>query len=121
MKVDLYTVEWRSPEEFAVAFTATQNAEAKGVVILGSPVFSAQLMRLADLATRHRIVATYVYRAFVEAGGLISYGPLESDPSFSRRRAAYFVDKLLYAFTMTRRQFLTSLMGAALADDEFSG
>jgi putative ABC transport system substrate-binding protein len=94
-KVDLYTVEWRSPEEFAVAFTAAQNAEAKGIVILGSPVFSAQLMRLADLAMRHRIAATYTYRAFVEAGGLISYGPSESDPSFSRRRAAYFVDKLL--------------------------
>jgi len=95
VKVDLYTVEWRSPEEFEVAFTTAQNAEAKGVVILGSPVFSAQLTRLADLATRHRIAATYIYRAFVEAGGLISYGPLESDPSFSRRRAAYFVDKLL--------------------------
>jgi len=95
VKVDLYTVEWRSPEEFEVAFTAVQNDEAKGVVILGSPVFSAQLTRLADLATRHRMAATYTYRAFVEAGGLISYGPLESDPSFSRRRAAYFVDKLL--------------------------
>jgi putative tryptophan/tyrosine transport system substrate-binding protein len=95
VKVDLYRVEWRSPEEFAVAFTAAQNAEAKGIVILGSPVFSAQLMRLADLATRHRIAATYTYRGFVEAGGLISYGPSESDPSFSRRRAAYFVDKLL--------------------------
>ena len=28
-------------------------------------------------------------------GGVISYGLLDSDPSFSRRRAAYFVDKLL--------------------------
>jgi putative tryptophan/tyrosine transport system substrate-binding protein len=25
----------------------------------------------------------------------MSYGPLDSDPSFTRRRAAYFVDKLL--------------------------
>ncbi len=95
VKVDLYTVEWRSPEELANAFAATQNVGAKGVVILGSPAFSAQAIRLADLATTHRIAATYVYRTFVEAGGLISYGPLESDPSFSRRRAAYFVDKLL--------------------------
>ena len=58
-------------------------------------MFSAQLTRLADLAKRHRIAATYTYRAFVEAGGLISYGPLERDPSFSRRRAAFFVEKLL--------------------------
>jgi hypothetical protein len=45
VKVDLYTVEWRSLEEFEVAFTAAQNAGAKGVVILASPVFSAQLTR----------------------------------------------------------------------------
>jgi len=95
VKVDLYTVEWRGSEEFTAAFTAAQNAGAKGVVILGSPVFSAQLIRLAELATRHRMAATYTYRAFAEAGGLISYGPLESDPGFSRGRAAYFVDRLL--------------------------
>jgi putative ABC transport system substrate-binding protein len=51
--------------------------------------------RLAELALAHKIAATYIYRAFAEVGGLISYGPLDSDPSFSRRRAAYFVDKLL--------------------------
>jgi hypothetical protein len=31
-----------------------QNAGAKGVVILGSPVFSAQLIRLADLGAEER-------------------------------------------------------------------
>jgi putative ABC transport system substrate-binding protein len=36
-----------------------------------------------------------MYRAFAEAGGLIGYGPLATDPSFSYRRAAVFVDKLL--------------------------
>jgi putative tryptophan/tyrosine transport system substrate-binding protein len=95
VKVDLHTVEWRSPEEFAVAFGAMQKAGVKGVVILASPLFSAQMIRLSELAAAHRIAATYIYRAFVEAGGLISYGPLDSDPSFNRRRAAYFVDKLL--------------------------
>jgi len=95
LKVDLYMVEWRASEQFTPAFSAAQSTGAKGVVILGSPVFSAQLIRLAGLATRHQLAATYTYRAFVEAGGLISYGPLESDPAFSRGRAAYFVDALL--------------------------
>ena len=53
------------------------------------------MTRLAGLAATHRLAATYTYRAFVEAGGLISYGPLDSDPSFAFRRAAYFVGKLL--------------------------
>jgi putative tryptophan/tyrosine transport system substrate-binding protein len=95
VNVDLHTVDWRSPQELAVAFAAMQKAGAKGVVILGSPLFSAQMTRLAELAAGHRIAATYVYREFVQAGGLISYGPLDSDPSFNRRRAAYFVDKLI--------------------------
>jgi ABC-type uncharacterized transport system substrate-binding protein len=95
LKADLYTVEVRGPGEFAAAFAAMQEAGAKGVVILASPLFTVQMTQLAELATAQRIAATYMYRAFVEAGGLMSYGPLDSDPSFTFRRAAYFVDKLL--------------------------
>ena len=95
LKVDLHTVEWRSPGEFAAAFAAMQEVGAKGAVILASPLFTGQMTQLAELATAHRIAATYIYRAFVEAGGLISYGPLDSDPSFTIQRAPYFVDKLL--------------------------
>jgi putative ABC transport system substrate-binding protein len=95
LQVDLHVVNWHSTEDFAVAFAAIEKAEAKGVVILASPLLSAQMPRLAELALAHGIAATYIYRAFAEVGGLISYGPLDSDPSFSRRRAAYFVDKLL--------------------------
>jgi putative tryptophan/tyrosine transport system substrate-binding protein len=95
LKVDLYTVEVHGSGEFAVAFTAMQEAAAKGVVILASPLFTVRMTQLAELATARRIAATYMYRAFVDAGGLMSYGPLDSDPSFTFRRAAYFVDKLL--------------------------
>jgi len=51
--------------------------------------------RLADLAAAHRLASIYLYRAFAEMGGMIAYGPLATDPSFSYRRAAAFVDKLL--------------------------
>jgi len=95
LKVDLHTVEWRAPGEFAVPFTAMQELGAKGAVILASPLFTVQMTQLAELAAAHRIAATYTYRAFVAAGGLISYGPMDSDPSFTFKRAAYFVDKLL--------------------------
>jgi putative ABC transport system substrate-binding protein len=95
LKVDLHTVEVRGLGEIAAAFAAIQEAGAQGVVILASPLFTVRMTQLAELAAVHRIAATYTYRAFVEAGGLISYGPLDSDPSFTFRRAAYFVDKLL--------------------------
>ena len=34
-------------------------------------------------------------RRFAEVGGLMAYGPKESDPSWGWRRAAVFVDKIL--------------------------
>jgi putative tryptophan/tyrosine transport system substrate-binding protein len=47
---------------------------------------------LADLALGNRLPAIYGFRGWVEAGGLISYGP-----NFAQvyRRAAAFVDKIL--------------------------
>jgi putative tryptophan/tyrosine transport system substrate-binding protein len=41
------------------------------------------------------LAAIYYYREFAVAGGLLSYGPTETDPSFSFRRVAYFVAQLL--------------------------
>jgi putative tryptophan/tyrosine transport system substrate-binding protein len=93
--VDLYKLTVRSPENFATAFTRARERQATGLVILASPLFTTQMRSLADLAITHRLPAIYMYRAFAETGGLISYGPLATDPSFSYRRAAVFVDKLL--------------------------
>jgi putative ABC transport system substrate-binding protein len=48
--------------------------------------------RIADLAARNRLPAIYTSRGFVEAGGLMSYGPQFRDLF---RRAAAYVDKIL--------------------------
>ena len=47
---------------------------------------------MVDLAAQHRLVAVYEHRDFVDAGGLISYGP-----NFEElyRGAAKYVDKIL--------------------------
>ena len=47
---------------------------------------------LADLATTRRLPAMYDWKMYVEAGGLMSYGPSLPD---SHRRAATYVDKIL--------------------------
>src|SRR5262245_27186303 len=46
-----------------------------GIVITDDPFFTNRRDRLAALATRHRIPAIYPWREYVEAGGLVSYGP----------------------------------------------
>jgi putative tryptophan/tyrosine transport system substrate-binding protein len=47
---------------------------------------------IAELSTRFRLPAIYVYKDSVEAGGLMSYGP---DRRHIYRRAAEYVDKIL--------------------------
>ena len=49
-------------------------------------------MQLALLAALHRMPATYPWRDFVDAGGLVSYGVSLPD---LYRRAADYVDRIL--------------------------
>jgi ABC-type uncharacterized transport system substrate-binding protein len=48
--------------------------------------------RIVDLAAKNRLPAIYARGDFVASGGLMSYGP---DQSESYRRAASMVDKIL--------------------------
>ncbi len=48
--------------------------------------------RILDLAAKHRRPAASQYREFVEAGGLLSYGPNLPEHF---RRAAIYVDRIL--------------------------
>jgi putative ABC transport system substrate-binding protein len=48
--------------------------------------------RIVELANKHRLPAIYTQKAFIDAGGLMSYG-VDYDDLF--RRAAVYVDKIL--------------------------
>jgi putative tryptophan/tyrosine transport system substrate-binding protein len=87
--------EVRSVDEFDGAFAAAHTARAEGLVILASPLMTYHALQLAALAAQHRLPAIYTDRRFAEVGGLMTYGPKESDPSWSFGRAAVFVDKIL--------------------------
>jgi ABC-type uncharacterized transport system substrate-binding protein len=93
--VQLHVLEVRSVDDFPGVFAAATTAQAAGLVILGSPLLTENAAHLAALAVQLRLPATYANRRFAEAGGLLTYGPKESDPSWGRRRAAVFVDKIL--------------------------
>src|SRR2546428_13660328 len=55
-------------------------------------MFFRERRQIAALAERHRLPTMYHWRAYVDAGGLMSYG---SNLAASHRRAAYFVDSIL--------------------------
>ena len=79
--------------DFDTAFQDVKKQRAQGLIILASPIFTAQRTRLADLAVKNRLPAIYYHEGFAAAGGLLAYGPKLSE--FSWRRAAIFVDRIL--------------------------
>lgn len=88
----LQVVEARGPEDFDPAFSAMTRARAGALVVLPTAVFDNERRRLAGLAAKHRLPTVYSLPHYVEAGGLMSYGP---DIADSFRRAATYVDKIL--------------------------
>jgi len=77
--------------EFHAAFAKVVQAGAGGLLIPGS-VFFSQRRLLVALAARHALPTVYNLREYAEVGGLISYGPSQSD---AYRRAGVYVGRIL--------------------------
>jgi putative ABC transport system substrate-binding protein len=90
--VPLQFVEARGPADFDRAFLDMTRASAGALTVLESTVFFIERRRLVDLAAKNRLPAVYGLREFVDAGGLMAYGPNQPDLF---RRAATYVDKIL--------------------------
>jgi putative ABC transport system substrate-binding protein len=89
VKVALQVLEVRTLDG---AFQKATKWRAAALSILASPFFRSQRFRIAKLAVAHRLPSMVPHRAYVEAGGLRSYGPDFRDLI---RRTAVFVDKIL--------------------------
>jgi putative ABC transport system substrate-binding protein len=90
--VQLQTLEVRGPDEFEGAFAALTREHAEALLVLGDPMALTYRIRIVDLVAKGRLPAMYDLREFVEAGGLMAYGPSLPDLF---RRAAYYVDRIL--------------------------
>ena len=82
----------RKPDDLDGAFALAVKERAGGVLVLASSHFFSQAPRIVSLAAKTRLPAIYEHQGFVEAGGLMSYGP--SHPDTFRRLAGY-VDRIL--------------------------
>jgi putative ABC transport system substrate-binding protein len=74
------------------AFSDMTKARLGALTVLTSPMLFSERRRLVDLAATNRLPTVYTLREFVDAGGLMSYGPNAAD---LYRRAATYVDKIL--------------------------
>ena len=90
--VQLQVVEARGPTNIDRAFSDMTRAGAGALTVFAGTTFMIERRRLVDLAAKTRLPAVYSSREYVDAGGLMSYGP---DLADNYRRAATYVDKIL--------------------------
>ena len=86
--VRLRVVEVRNPGALEHAF-AQLGRKVRAVLVLPDPILATHRGRVTTLAAKYRLPTIYYVRDFVDAGGLIAYGP-DFDMMF--RRAAGCVD-----------------------------
>jgi len=93
LKIPFQSLEVRGPNpDFEGAFQAAAQARADGLIVIRSILLGRYPNRIADLAIKHRLPSMYEGDDYVEAGGLMTYGPNRAD---LWRRAAVYVDKIL--------------------------
>jgi putative ABC transport system substrate-binding protein len=90
----LTVVQVASPQDIEAAINDLAKLPNGGLVITPDIFTAAQSQRdlIISLAARLRVPAVYAFRLFVKAGGLVSYGPDNTD---LLRRAAGYVDRIL--------------------------
>jgi len=92
LSVQLQMLNVKKPEEIANAFSAAVRGKAEAVTVGSHVMFVQNRTRIVELAAKYRLPAMYIRSEFVEAGGLMSYGPDNTD---LYRQAAIYVDKIL--------------------------
>ena len=89
--LEVTTSEIRRPEDIAPAFDALKG-HADALYVCTDPLVNTHRIQVNTLALAARLPTIHGLREYVEAGGLMSYGPNVPD---LLRRAADYADKIL--------------------------
>jgi putative ABC transport system substrate-binding protein len=92
LNVHLQSLPVRSPQDLEPMFSKISRERLQALVVVTDGVSFNQRERIVGLAARVQLPTMYEVRDFVQAGGLMSYGPSYSALA---RRAALYVDKIL--------------------------
>ena len=89
--IQLQSLQVADASDFERVFDTAAREHAEALIVRQDAFIASQLPRVVDLGLRSGLPTMYPRRAYVEAGGLMSYGAVED----SARRAAVYVDKIL--------------------------
>ena len=85
-------VDVRQIDDFKDAFSTIASANSDAMAVVSDRFLLAHREEIVTFAAANRLPAVYGYRAYVDAGGLMSYSPNDIDQF---RRTAIYVDKIL--------------------------
>jgi putative tryptophan/tyrosine transport system substrate-binding protein len=85
-------VNARTDSDLETAFAGFSQQRIGGVVVGGSTFYNRRMEQLAALAARHALPATFRFREFARAGGLMSYG---SSLGYGNRQAGIYTGRIL--------------------------
>jgi putative ABC transport system substrate-binding protein len=90
--VELVSLGVQRAEDLDGAFRTATERRADALYVMPDPLTNTNAQRIIELAARSRLPAIFGTRLFVDAGGLMYYGPSRAAMF---RRAAEYVDKIL--------------------------
>jgi putative ABC transport system substrate-binding protein len=90
--IPVHALRVTSASEIETAFSAAAINKISGVVVVFDSLTFFHRARLAEIALRHRMPTIFNFKQYVEAGGLISYGPNLAD---MYRQSARHIRKVL--------------------------
>jgi putative ABC transport system substrate-binding protein len=90
--LELQSVEVSRTEDLHRAFSAITNQRAQAFILPPNPVAITNQDQIASFARKSRLPSMYAQKEYVQAGGLMSYGPSTAEMN---HRAAIYVDKIL--------------------------
>ena len=92
MGITLEYHQARTRAEFDAAYDALSKQNVNGLLVFPEGVTWSNRLGIIDFAAKRRLPSMLGWKEFVEAGGLMAYGP-NRDESF--KRIAVYVDKIL--------------------------
>ena len=92
LSLKLLSLGLQTADELDKALQSSIKDRAGALIIIRSPAYTSTGERIVDFAAKNRLPTMFPDKLFVEAGGLMSYGPNIAD---NFRRAATYVDKIL--------------------------
>jgi putative ABC transport system substrate-binding protein len=90
--VEIEVFEAGSAAEIDKAFATLVQKQTEALVIGGQFLFAARRAQIIGLAAHHSVPVVYSEKEYARAGGLMSYGPIESDPP---RQAGIYTGRIL--------------------------